>query len=411
MEKAAKALANSEIVSVSKRITTLEMKVLNERQRAEHAQKMYEHMRSSLKQVEERNFELEAKFAEMAKQNLEAQRIERELRDELADSVSKDVSNADRRRITELEKSGAELRIEVSKLREISDVAKMQVFALEARQQSREKEVECLRKQVLDYQAQSDEKALIAKLHQHIVALQLSETTAVSRLELYTTRLRHLEAQRLRAEQQLDAQHQALWQARQEGRQHARHQALHALRRRFSGALPLSQQEKFSSTMLQLQEDRATAREEACRAQEQRSTAEGKAQELELRLKGLEELTATLKDVKGAQKVMEWHKKLEEVRLQELRKNRELVAQREEIRYLKNMVAEQERSISSLEEELVQQNNLLEEQQLSWDQREVQLERQLETYEKQQNQIIVSAQKVLSLLHLHTSVPIILTLF
>ncbi|KAK2838372.1 hypothetical protein Q7C36_013186 [Tachysurus vachellii] len=395
MEKAAKALANSEIVSVSKRITTLEMKELNERQRAEHAQKMYEHTRNSLKQVEERNFELEAKFAEMAKQNLEAQRIERELRDELADSVSKDVSDADRRRITELEKSGAELRIEVSKLREISDVAKTQVFALEARQQSREKEVECLRKQVLDYQAQSDEKALIAKLHQHIVALQLSETTAVSRLESYTTRLRHLEAQRLRAEQQLDAQHQALWQARQEGRQRARHlrQALHALRRRFSGALPLSQQEKFSSTMLQLQEDRAKAREEARRAQEERSTAEGKAQELELRLKGLEELTATLKDVKGAQKVIEWHKKLEEARLQELRKNRELVAQREEIRYLKNMVAEQERSISSLEEELVQQNNLLEEQQLSWDQREVQLERQLETYQKQQNQIIVSAQK------------------
>lgn len=64
-DKAAKALANSEIVSISKRITTLEMKELNERQRAEHAQKMYEHMRSSLKQVEERNFELEAKFTEV----------------------------------------------------------------------------------------------------------------------------------------------------------------------------------------------------------------------------------------------------------------------------------------------------------------------------------------------------------
>ncbi|KAK3535966.1 hypothetical protein QTP70_022859 [Hemibagrus guttatus] len=395
MDKAAKALANSEIVSVSKRITTLEMKELNERQRAEHAQKMYEHMRSSLKQVEERNFELEAKFAEMAKQNLEAQRIERELRDELADSVSKEVSAADRRRIAELEKSEAELRIEVSKLREVSDIAKMQVFALEARQQSREKEVEGLRRQVLDYQAQSDEKALIAKLHQHIVALQLSETTAVSRLEAYTARHRHLEAHRLRVEQQLDSQQQALWQARQEGRQRARHlrQALHALRRRFSGALPLSQQEKFSSTMLQLQEDRAKGREEVRRAQEERSAAEGKTQELELRLKGLEELTATLKDVKGAQKVIEWHKKLEEARLQELRKNRELVAQREEIRYLKNMVAEQERSICSLEEELVQQNNLLEEQQLSWDQREVELERQLEIYEKQQDQVIGSAQK------------------
>lgn len=51
----------------------------------------------------------------MAKQNLEAQRTERELRDELADSVSKEVSDADRHRITELEKSEAQLRIEVSK--------------------------------------------------------------------------------------------------------------------------------------------------------------------------------------------------------------------------------------------------------------------------------------------------------
>ncbi|RXN19126.1 centrosomal protein of 290 kDa [Labeo rohita] len=395
MDKAAKALANSEIVSVSRRITTLEMKELNERQRAEHAQKMYEHLRSSLKQVEERNFELETKFAELTKLNLEAQRIERELRDELADSVSKDISDADRKRITELEKTEADLRIEVSKLREVSDVAKMQVSALEARQQSREKEVESLRRQVLDYQAQSDEKALIAKLHQHIVALQLSETTAISRLEAANTRLQKLEAQKLRVEQQLDAQQQALWHARQEGHQRARHlrHTIQALRRQFSGALPLAQQEKFSNTMLQLQEDKARAKEEAHRAEEERRKAEGKAQELELKLKGLEELIATLKDARGAQKVSEWHKKLEEVRLLEMRQSRELGGQREEIKYLRNIVAEQERTISGLEEELVQQNNLLEERQLIWDQREVQLERQLDTYEKQQNEVLSTAQK------------------
>ncbi|XP_059401831.1 centrosomal protein of 290 kDa isoform X2 [Carassius carassius] len=395
MEKAAKALANSEIVSVSRRITTLEMKELNERQRAEHAQKMYEHLRNSLKQVEERNFELETKFAELTKLYLEAQRTERDLRDELADSVSKDVNDADRKRITELEKADADLRIEVSKLREVSDIAKMQVSALEARQQSREKEVESLRRQVLDYQAQSDEKALIAKLHQHIVALQLSETTAISQLEATKTRLQKLEAQKLRVEQQMDAQQQALWHARQEGHQRARHlrHTIQALRRQFSGALPLAQQEKFSNTMLQLQEDKARAREEAQKAEEERRKAEGKAQELELKLKGLEVLIATLKDAKGAQKVSEWHKKLEEVRLLEMRQSRALGAQREEIKYLRNIVAEQERSISGLEEELVQQNNLLEECQLIWDQREVQLERQLDTYEKQQNEVLSTAQK------------------
>lgn len=58
-------MANNELVSVARRITTLEMKELNERQRAEHAHKMYEQMRSSLRQVEERNSELESKFAEV----------------------------------------------------------------------------------------------------------------------------------------------------------------------------------------------------------------------------------------------------------------------------------------------------------------------------------------------------------
>lgn len=137
------------------------------------------------------------------------------------------------------------------------------------------------------------------------MALQLSEAAAVSKLQTCTTRLRHLEAQRLRTEQQLDTMQQALWQARQDAHHRTRHlrQALHAHRRQFSGALPLAQQEKFSTTMSQLQEDRTLAREEARRAQEQRTAAEGKAQELELKLKGLQELTDTFKDVKGAHKV------------------------------------------------------------------------------------------------------------
>lgn len=65
MAKAEKASINNEMVSAARQITTLEMKELNERQRAEHAQKMYEHMRNSLRHVEERNVELESKFAEV----------------------------------------------------------------------------------------------------------------------------------------------------------------------------------------------------------------------------------------------------------------------------------------------------------------------------------------------------------
>ncbi|XP_070109668.1 centrosomal protein of 290 kDa isoform X1 [Equus przewalskii] len=395
MDKAKKSITNSEIVSISKKITMLEMKELNERQRAEHSQKMYEHMRTSLKQMEERNFELETKFAELTKINLEAQKVEQMLRDELADSVSKTVSDADRQRILELEKHEMELKVEVSKLREISDIAKRQVEILTAQQQSREKEVESIRMQLLDYQAQSDEKALIAKLHQHIVSLQISEAAALGKLESVTSKLRKTETCNLRLEQKLDEKEQALYYARLEGRNRAKHlrQTIQSLRRQFSGALPLAQQEKFSKTMIQLQNDKLKIMQEMKNSQQEHRSMENKTLEMELKLKGLEELISTLKDARGAQKVIDWHMKIEELRLQELKLNRELVKDKEEIKYLNNIISEYEHTISSLEEEIVQQNKFHEERQMAWDQREVELERQLDIFDRQQNEILNAAQK------------------
>lgn len=98
---------------------------------------------------------------------------------------------------------------------------------------------------------------------------------------------------------------------------------------------------------------------------------------------------------------------MEEAHLQELRKSREVTMQKEEIRYLRNLLEEQERNIHSLGEEIVQQNmvsnereksaslfgtfvpdflwsKIQEERQLAWDQRELELERQLDQHEKHQ---------------------------
>lgn len=59
--------SHGEGASAARRLATLEMKELNERQRAEHAAAMYERLKSSLSKVEERNSELEAKFAEVGR--------------------------------------------------------------------------------------------------------------------------------------------------------------------------------------------------------------------------------------------------------------------------------------------------------------------------------------------------------
>ena len=52
---------------------------------------------------------------QLTKLHLEAQRVERELRDQLAESVSRATSDADRARVAELEKAEAELRVEASR--------------------------------------------------------------------------------------------------------------------------------------------------------------------------------------------------------------------------------------------------------------------------------------------------------
>lgn len=139
------------------------------------------------------------------------------------------------------------------------------------------------------------------------MALQLSESAALAKLEATTSHIQQLEVYKLRAEQQLDATQSTLFNTRQETRNRTKRlrETIQSLRRQFAGALSLSQQEKFSVALASLQEDRVKAQAEKKKAEEERRTAEWRAQELELKHQGLQELLSTLKDVKGAQKVID----------------------------------------------------------------------------------------------------------
>ena len=58
---------------------------------------------------------------------------------------------------------------------------------------------------------------------------------------------------------------------------------------------------------------------------------EDKLVELELQHTGLQDLIATLKDGKGAQKVAEWHSKMEQLRLEQLKHKRVIERQKEQV--------------------------------------------------------------------------------
>lgn len=66
--------------------------------------------------------------------------------------------------------------------------------------------------------------------------------------------------------------------------------------------------------------------------------AEERLQELKLRQGGLEELMATLKEREGAQKIVEWHGQMEQLRLAEMRISRSLQRSEAEVSSIHNLI-------------------------------------------------------------------------
>ena len=71
-------------------MATLELKELNERQRSDHLDSQLRLARDHRSSVEARNDELESKLSEVTRANLEMQRAERELREQIVTSVPRE---------------------------------------------------------------------------------------------------------------------------------------------------------------------------------------------------------------------------------------------------------------------------------------------------------------------------------
>ena len=67
------------------------------------------------------------------------------------------------KKIQNLEESETKLQIEVSRLKEIAEVASHQTEAIKTQQEYQEKELMSLRKQLYDMQMESDEKTIIGR--------------------------------------------------------------------------------------------------------------------------------------------------------------------------------------------------------------------------------------------------------
>ncbi|PSN29121.1 hypothetical protein C0J52_27786 [Blattella germanica] len=173
---------NKDMISLlSKKLATIELKELGERQRADHADKMYHILKGQLTQLEERNAELETQNSTLVQQNLDLQQLERDLRDNLLTFI--------------------ELKLEKDRLKEISDIAQEQIRNLELWKLSQEYQLDYMRRQILELQSTSDERSVIAKLNHELLSSRLSESASHKKVQQLQNEISKLRSHNLRQEE------------------------------------------------------------------------------------------------------------------------------------------------------------------------------------------------------------------
>ena len=235
---------NFEIDRLSKQLATLEVKELNERQKNEYLNNQYKLLQTQIQQLEKRNIEVEEKFDLVTKSNMDLQKAERELRDQLVTCIPKEEFDALNLKFKELSESEVLLKIENSKLKEIADISQTQIIDFEQRKDNSTIELEALRHQVLDLQTQTDEKALIGRLHQQVLSLQIKDNESIQKIKFLDAKMSKMETNIFKANKRSDEMEQYCLKMKSQSNIKLRSlfKVIQDLRRQYSGAIPLIKQ-------------------------------------------------------------------------------------------------------------------------------------------------------------------------
>ncbi len=319
----------SDSIGLIKRLAVVEMKELNERQRADYAQRMYDEQRNILRQAENRNLEVENNFAQLTKSYLALQKTEQTLRDELSNCVSKVINDANKTRISDLEKTEIGLKLEVTRLKEITEITLYQSESLDFIQKLNKKELECFN----SIDISTDE---VGKLHRTIIMLQISEATSIRKLQNALDTIRKLETQLLRSEQKLDKEEEDLFYTRKEYSSKISYlrSTIQDLKHKFSGSIPLKQQEKFAKSKQDLIQSKKELIEKIKRIDQEKHDLEDKIAEYEIRMQNSEILKGMVSSNNAAktnEKLIEWYKRIENLKTTNLKLERSNKRHKEEV--------------------------------------------------------------------------------
>lgn len=172
---------NAEILA--SKLAETEIKEITERQRANHINNLYELVKEQLKKSEERFEELEVHNKEIIQKNIILQQKLNELQDQIINNVDIHVFKEIQEKCTNLLKENGELTSKNEKLIENVKVSNETIETQKLLMHSQEYECLSLKHQLVDLQAVSEDKAIIARVSSDLLQARLSEATTEKRID------------------------------------------------------------------------------------------------------------------------------------------------------------------------------------------------------------------------------------
>lgn len=212
---------------------------------------------------------------------------------------------------------------------------------------------------LIDVQTSNDEADSIGRLHRQQIMLQISEATAVRKLQQAQQQCKRLEAQLMRSEQKYDRENLEFYNMRKEqiSRVSYLRSTIQDLRHKYSGSIPLKQQEAFSAAKAKLGALKAELNEKLAKVGEDKCELEDRIAEYEERLRAIDVLKSAAvmgadgQVVKFNEKALDSFNRSESLRMMNLKLERANRRYKDEIKFLEEMNRKHEIGIIACEEE------------------------------------------------------------
>lgn len=169
----------------------------------------------------------------------------------------------------------------------------------------------CFISSLIDIQSMTEEGDKFGRLHRQLILVQISEATAVRKLQQSQSKCKKLEAQLIRTEQKYDRENLDFYTSKREyiSKISYLRSTVQDLRHKYAGSIPLKQQERFAAAKLRAIEMKKELTEKLVKVNEQKYELDDRIAEFELKAKEIEVLKSAAIVAKDGSGIVRFNQK------------------------------------------------------------------------------------------------------